>query len=49
MRRSGLLELLDRGDCVMANRGFDIQDDLTLLEVMINIPPVLKGKQQFQS
>ena len=33
----------------MADRGFDIQDDLTPLGVKINIPPFLKGKQQFQS
>ena len=47
-QKSGLLELLDRGDCIMADRGFDIQDDLTPLGVKINIPPFLKGKQQFQ-
>ena len=33
----------------MADCRFDTQDDLTPLEVKINIPPNLKGKQQFQS
>ena len=33
----------------MADCGFDIQDDLTPLGVKINMPPFLKGKQQFQS
>lgn len=45
-RRSGLLELLQSGDYVMADRGFDIQDYLTLLGVKVNIPPFLKGKTQ---
>ena len=30
----------------MADRGFDIQDDLALLGVRLNIPPFLKGKSQ---
>ena len=47
--RSVLLELLETGDCVMADHGFDIPDDLTPLGVKVNIPPFLKGKQQFQS
>ena len=48
LTRSGLLELLKRRDCVMADRGFDIRDHLTPLGVKINIPPFLKGNQQFQ-
>ena len=40
------MDLLDRGDSVMADRGFDIEGDLALLGVRLNIPPFLKGKQQ---
>ena len=45
-RKSGILELLQRGDFVMADRGFDIQDDLTPLGVKLNMPPFLRGKSQ---
>ena len=45
-KKSGLLDLLERGDTVMADRGFTIQDDLTPLGVQVNIPPFLKGKEQ---
>ena len=44
-RKSGLPDLLQGRDSVMADRGFDIQDDLTPLGVKVNIPPFLKGKK----
>ena len=47
-RKSGLLDLLEKGDSVMADRGFNIQDDLTPLGVKVNIPPFLKGKTQLE-
>ena len=47
--KSGLLQLLERGDSVMADRGFDIQDDLTPIGVKVNIPLFLKGKQQLDA
>ena len=49
VRRSGLLRLLEVGDSIMADHGFDIEDDIALLGVRVNIPPFLKGKQQFDS
>ena len=45
-RKSGILDVLESGDSVMADRGFDIQDDLTPLGVKVNIPPFLRGKKQ---
>lgn len=47
-RQSGILDLLEPGDCVMiAARGFDIEDDLLLRGVKLNIPPFMRGKPQF--
>ena len=45
-RQSDILSLLERGDAVMADQGFDIQDNLTPLGVKLNMPPYLKGKSQ---
>ena len=45
-RKCGILDLLDKGDTLMADRGFDIEGDLILKGVRLNIPPFLKGKQQ---
>ena len=43
--QSGILDLLQSGDSVMADRGFDIED-LILRGVKLNIPPYLRGKSQ---
>ena len=40
-RRSGIMDLLEPGDSPMADRGFDIEDDLILRGVHLNIPPFL--------
>lgn len=45
-RKYGILDMLDKGDTLMADRGFDIKGDLILRGVRLNIPPFLKGKQQ---
>ena len=45
-RKCGILDMLDKGDTLMADRGFDIEWDLILRGVRLNIPPFLKGKQQ---
>ena len=43
-RQSGMLDLLEAGDSVMADRRFDIEDDALLRGVCLNIPPFLCGK-----
>ena len=45
-RRCGILDLLEPGYSVMADRGFDIEEDLALRGVRLNIPPFLRGKTQ---
>jgi hypothetical protein len=44
---SGLLDLLEAGDTVMADKGFLIQDLLSLRECSLVIPNFLSNKQQF--
>ncbi|XP_057291809.1 uncharacterized protein LOC130614396 [Hydractinia symbiolongicarpus] len=44
-RHSGILNLLEHGDSLMADRGFDIEEDLPD-GVTLNIPAFLKGKTQ---
>ena len=46
-RKSGVLDLLEPRDSVMADRGFDIEENRMLLGVKLNIPPFLCSKEQF--
>ena len=43
---SGLLDKLEDGDELIADKGFQIQDLLTPLGVHLNIPPFLDSKAQ---
>lgn len=45
--RSGLLDLLDPGHLVIADRGFDIQDILQARSIQLNIPPFLNRREKF--
>ena len=42
---SGIYKLLEPGDSVMADRGFELDDDLPE-GVSLNIPPFMRGKSQ---
>ena len=44
--QSGLLPLLERGDSVTADKGFDIQDMLIVHGVLLNLPPFKQGDRQ---
>lgn len=41
-QESGLVDMLEEGDSVMADRGFNIRDILTKKKVYLNIPPFSK-------
>ena len=48
-RCSGILDLLEPGDSVMADKGFDIDDLLREKNVGLNIPPFLENQGQFST
>ena len=45
-RDCGILDLLQSGDSVMADKGFEIESDLPK-DVSLNIPPFLRDKEHF--
>ena len=45
--KSGILDSLEPGDSVMAEKGFDIEEYLIPLGVKLNIAPFLRGKTNF--
>ena len=45
-QQSGVLHLLDPGDIVLADRGFDIAEDVRLFGAKLEIPAFTKGKSQ---
>ena len=47
VEQSGLLDKLEVGDEIMADKGFDVLDLLTPLGVKLNIPPFLSSNTQF--
>lgn len=47
VRHCGLYDLLEEGDSVMADKGFNIEDDLKLRGLTLTIPPFLEKQDQF--
>lgn len=44
--RCGFMEKLCRGDAVMADRGFNVSDELAIMGVKLIIPAFTRGKRQ---
>ena len=47
-QNSGFLDLVEYGDVIVADRDFDISDDLSLYGARLEIPAFTQGKKQFR-
>jgi hypothetical protein len=47
VEKSGFIDYIDKGDMILADRGFQIEDLLDHKQAKLNIPPFLRGKPCF--
>ena len=45
-KESGFFNKVSRGDCILADRGFNIKEELSALGATLKIPSFMKGKKQ---